>query len=205
MSRQTIAIDIDDVLSASAEAFAEFSNKQWGMKLTAEQVTEDFAKTWGVTHEEAVPMIEEFLSSDVHHGYRSFKDALPVLRELKSRFKLIVITSRRRRLKPTTDAWIERHFPSTFDEIHYAGIFDDSSPENAHHRLKQTKADLCRELKVDYLIDDQPKHCLATIELGMYALLFGDYAWNRDPQATSSKLIVVRSWHEVKEFFDGRK
>lgn len=204
MSKQTIAVDIDDTLSASAEAFADFSNKQWGMKLTTEHVTEDFAKTWGVTREEAVPMIEEFFTSDIHHNYRSFQEALTVLRALKPRFRLIVVTSRRRRLKPVTDAWIERHFPNIFEEIVYAGIFDDSNPDNAHHRLKQTKAELCRELKADYLIDDQPKHCIATAELGIHALLFGDYAWNRDLKAEHDKLTVVRSWQEIEEFFDGR-
>ncbi len=204
MSKQTIAVDIDDVLSVSSEALVEFSNKRWGMKLTAEQVTEDFAQTWGVTREEASPMIEEFLSSGVHRSYQSFQEALPVLRKLKPQFRLIVITSRRRRLKPVTDAWIERHFSGIFDEIIYAGIFDGLNPDNAHAKHKQTKAELCREHGVDYLIDDQPKHCVATAEQGMHALMFGDYAWNRNLRIEHDKLTAVRSWQEVKEFFDGR-
>jgi uncharacterized HAD superfamily protein len=204
MSKQTIAVDIDDVLSASAEALVTFSNKQWDIQLTVDQVNEDFAKAWGVTREEAAPMIETFLSSGAHGEYQSLDGALPVLRELKSRFRLIVVTSRRRRLKPVTDAWIERHFENIFDEIVYAGIFDDLNPDNADHVHKQTKAELCRELSVDYLIDDQPKHCLATAELGIDALLFGDYAWNRNLKTEHDKLTIVRSWQEVKEFFDGR-
>ncbi|HJQ08525.1 MAG TPA: hypothetical protein VJ836_03545 [Candidatus Saccharimonadales bacterium] len=40
--RRIIAVDIDDVLSASAEGFVVFSNKQWGTRLTLDDYTEDW-------------------------------------------------------------------------------------------------------------------------------------------------------------------
>ena len=41
---------------------------------------------------------------------------------------------------------------------------------------KLTKGMLAKEIKADYLIDDQLKHCSAAAELGIPALLFGVYA-----------------------------
>lgn len=203
MSKQTIAVDIDDVLSASAEAFVEFSNRRWGLQMTIDQVDEDFAKAWGVTREEALPMAETFIAESSHESFRHFEEAVPILKKLKKRFVLVAVTSRRRQLKQQTDSWLSRHFPDVFDRVAYAGIFDDTNRHNVAAKLSQTKADICQELGVSYLIDDQPKHCLAAADFGIQALLFGNYAWNRHVEGVDN-LVAVYDWKDVEKFFDGR-
>jgi len=204
MAQKTIAVDIDDVLSASAAEFVRFSNERWGMQLSVEHYNEDFSKAWGVSLEEAMPMAELFLGSGVHGEFAHHEAAVPVLRDLGRRFKLIVVTSRRKSLKPQTDAWIERHFKDVFDEVVYAGIFDGVDKTSVRERLKQTKAQLCQSLRVDFLIDDQLKHCLAAADCGIQALLFGDYPWNRDISHKPELLAVVHTWQEVARYFDGK-
>ena len=71
-------------------------------------------------------------------------------------------------------------------------------------RLKATKADIVKQIGADYLIDDQPKHCFAAAEAGITSLLFGDYRWNRNVKLPEG-VVKVRTWHEVLEYFDGRK
>ncbi|HKU19235.1 MAG TPA: hypothetical protein VJP80_08315 [Candidatus Saccharimonadales bacterium] len=199
--RQTIAVDIDDVLARSAEGFAAFSNQQWGGTMTADQYTEEWAVAWGVDLDEALRRAEEIHELDVFGRYAYFEEAVPVLRGLKKKFNLVAATSRRAIIRSGTDAWLQRHFPDIFRAVHYAGMWD--SNKDVAHKLKQTKAELCKEIGADYLIDDQLKHCLAVADAGVTSLLFGDYSWNRQ-SILPKNVIRVHTWQQVKEYFDAQ-
>ena len=69
--------------------------------------------------------------------------------------------------------------------------------------MHRTKAELCQKLGVDCLIDDQLKHCIGVAELGMEAILFGDYGWNQS-EALPTGVRRVVSWKGVEEYFDGK-
>ncbi len=202
MAQKTIAIDVDDVLSMSAAGFAAFTNEQWGGSMQADDYTEEWAKAWGVSVEEALKRSLLFHNSGVVGRYEPFADALPILKKLARRYTLVIMTSRQSVLKPETDVWLERHFPGLFSGIHYMGFWDDVDTATVHHRGKQTKAELCRQLGADYLIDDQAKHCVAAAEAGVRTLLFGNYGWNRDLAKLPAGVTRVHSWHEVAAYFD---
>jgi uncharacterized HAD superfamily protein len=125
---------------------------------------------------------------------------MPVLQRLAKKFDLVVVTSRREMLKPETDAWMERHFPGIFKELHYAGMWDDAT--DIPKALAHTKAELCREIGADYLIDDQPKHCIGAAEAGLRCILFGDYRWNKGDQKLPQGITRARHWDDVAEYFD---
>lgn len=201
MARPTIAIDIDDVLSLNAAGLSSFSNKRWGLSTTPDAYTEAWAEFWGVPLERAVEMANEFHASGAVYYYDHIKKSLPVLRKLKTKYSLIVVTSRRKSIKDHTDKWLSERFPGIFDAIHYAGIWDVN--EITEYKLKQTKAELCRELGASYLIDDQAKHCVAAQEAGIQALLFGDYTWNRCEEIPEN-VVRVKSWQEVQRYFDAQ-
>jgi hypothetical protein len=95
---------------------------------------------------------------------------------------------------------IGRCFPGIFNgDIHYVGIW--GSGAHILNKLRQTKAELCRELDIDYLIDDQLKHCIGVAEIGIRALLFGDYSWNQVNQLP--KMVTrVKDWAAVLEYFN---
>jgi uncharacterized HAD superfamily protein len=131
-------------------------------------------------------------------NYLPFTQAVPILQRLARSYNLVVVTSRRSLIRPETDRWLERYFPGIFQGIHYAGIYD--SDDHIHNKLKQTKAELCRELGVDYLIDDQLKHCVAAAEIGIKVLLFGDYNWNKADQLPDG-IVRVKDWDEVERYF----
>jgi uncharacterized HAD superfamily protein len=201
--RKTIAVDVDDVLARSAEGFVSFSNEQWGSQMTVDDYTEAWDVAWRVDIDEAIARAKIFLTSGVFGTFKYDETALPVLAHLQKRYNLIVVTSRRKILKPQTNEWLDRHFPGIFSGVHFVGIWDDATKDDAHTRLKQTKADMCRELGAEYLIDDQPKHCVAVAEAGLEALLFGTYAWNRHgslPRAVTR----VPNWTAVQEYFDAK-
>lgn len=146
---QTIAVDLDDVLAINVPAFVEFSNKKWGMNLTVEEYEENWMNTWGV---DAAGLAErtEVIKNEFWHTLKHSDEALPVLRELAKKYKLVITTSRRREVSRPTRGWIEKHFGGIFSEIHHAGIFDDyqSDSEYQERASKATKARLCQEVGV---------------------------------------------------------
>jgi len=70
-------------------------------------------------------------------------------------------------------------------------------------RLKGTKNDVIKQIGADYLIDDQPKHCIAAAKAGIKTVLFGDYKWNRDLKLRKN-MVRARNWQEVLEYFNGQ-
>jgi 5'(3')-deoxyribonucleotidase len=201
--RQIIAVDLDDVLSATAEGFALYSNERWGGDHKADSYLEEWAVFWGVSLEEALKRSTEYHASNAVTRYRHIEQALPVLGHLTSRYDMVVVTSRRSALKKHTDAWLEKYFPGLFQEVRYAGIWDAShkTDQEVRARLNQTKAEICREIGADYLIDDHPKHCIGAAEAGLKAVLFGEYKWNRVAKLPTG-VTRARNWGEVKEYFD---
>jgi len=204
MSKPIIAVDVDDVLSASVPGFTAYSNKRWDLNLTVDQYDEDWAKFWGIPYEEALARAAELHESDMFGSFAHFEEALPVLKKLKEKYDLIVLTSRRLSIKPATTEWIDRHFSGIFSAVHFAGFYDDT--KNLHESLKKTKGDLCRQLGADYLVDDQPKHCLAASTCGVQSLLFGNYGWNKiaADEAEAKNITIVHTWDDVARYFDAK-
>lgn len=202
VSKQTIAIDIDDVLAANAEGFIEFTNRRWGTNLTVEDYDEHWAKVWQVSGEEELKRVKAVREAALFSSYRHFPEAEPVLRRLAKRFKLVVLTSRQRAISGDTFNWIDRHFKGIFSEIHFTGIWDGLN-KDSHVRIRHTKANLASDIEADYLIDDQLKHCLAAAEAEIEALLFGNYAWNR-MKRLPPRVTRVNDWSAVREYFDAQ-
>jgi 5'(3')-deoxyribonucleotidase len=199
MKKPTIAVDIDDVLAANAEGFVKFSNERWGTHLTVDDFTENWAEMWQVEHDEWIARRHQVIDSRVHLTYRSFDEALPVLKRLAKKYKLVIVSSRSKQISKDTTEWIERYFGDVFSEIHYAKIWDDMD-QPIDEKIKLTKKDVLQQVGADYLIDDQIKHCVAAAEAGIKALLFGDYAWNKLTNLPDG-VTRVKDWAGVEEYF----
>ncbi len=200
MTRKTIAVDIDDVLAANAPAFIAYSNKKWGTNLTIEDYDEHWVPVWKVDQKEAERRATEYHGSGVFSTFKHFPEAKPVLQRLAKHYRLVITTSRRSELEKETLDWMDRYFGNIFEEIHFAGMWDEINEES--HRM--TKAELCKRIGADYLIDDQPKHCFAVAKTGIQTLLFGTYPWSRDIGELPPKVLRVKDWQEVEKYFDAR-
>lgn len=202
MAKKTIAVDIDDVLAISASNFLDYSNSKWGTRLTIDDFDEDWAAMWKIDREAEIERAKQVIDDKVFNTHKHFEEATPVLRKLVKNFKLVVATSRTKTIAGDTLEWIEKHFPGIFAEVHYAGIWDDM--EKRHEAYKKTKADLAKQIGADYLIDDQPKHCIAAADVGITTLLFGDYPWNRHAKL-SNGVARVHDWSEIEKYFYGQQ
>lgn len=200
MEKPIIAIDCDDVLAASAEAFLAFSNERWGTRLTIEDIDEDWSKMWQIDESETEERAKEYHASGIISQYKYYDDALPVLEWLAQKYRLVVATSRNSSINAETIAWIEEHYKGIFTDIYFSGIYDDYSKLDTAHTF--TKTDLLQKIGASYLIDDQQKHCNSAAKAGIRAVLFGDYPWT-NVHALPSGVTRCLNWQEVREYFDG--
>lgn len=196
---KTIAVDVDDVLAASAEGWVRHSNQRWGTHLTVDDYQENWGAMWQVEYEEFLRRRDQLFDERVIQTFEPYIEAKAVLVELSKRYKLVITTSRNSVLREDTLDWLNEHFGNVFQEIHLAGIYDTGDPE-AH---KRTKGELLQSIGADFLIDDQPKHCLAAAESGISAVLFGDYPWNRDIGELPDRVTRCHDWAAVLEYFHG--
>lgn len=200
MTRKTIAIDIDDVLATSVQGFVEFSNQYWGTNLSIDDYNERWSEMWKVSHEEEVRRAGIIYRSGLVRRFGAVDDAFGVLKQLREKYKLVITTSRASQTKSDTLAWIDLHFPNIFSEVHLAGFYDELNEDSHMH----TKAELCRSIGADYLVDDHPKHCFAAAEVGIPSLLFGEYSWSRNLGVLPKGVTRVTNWQEVRNFFDAK-
>jgi len=197
MTKPTIAIDIDEVLADYAAEFVVMSNKLWSTNFTADDYHEDWLTLWGVDLDEAVARGQAMLDDRMHERLRHDDKAVDVLAKLAQNYNLIVLTARNLATKELTLEWLKRHYPMILPgSVNFAGIWDNPKPDAVH----QTKGSIARQLGVEYLIDDQLKHCLAAHEHGIKSLLFGDYRWNQADDLPKG-VTRVSNWHAVEEYF----
>ena len=206
MARQTIAVDIDDVLAASAAEWVRFSNERWGTNLTVDDYHEDWALMWQVDRATESQRALEIYASGMIRDFPPDKLAKEVLKELSADYDLVIATSRVYKVHQDTLKWLDEHYGGIFKAFHMSGIYDriadGALPDEGVHHL--TKGELVAEIGADYLIDDQPKHCLAAAEAGLKAILFGDYLWNRTLKDLPAGVAFCKDWQAVREYFNGR-
>jgi 5'(3')-deoxyribonucleotidase len=203
--KPVIAVDVDDVLAANAKGFVEFSNRRWGTSLKPEDYHEHWAEMWGIEHQEMLKRREKIVEAKLFTSYDFLEDAKTVLTELSKSYKLVILTSRTVDISEDTVGWINNYFGDLFSDIHFAGIWEKLNRNEAavEDVIKVTKAEIGKQIGADYLIDDQPKHCIAAAEAGIKSLLFGNYGWNEGVKLVPN-MVRVKNWQEVLEYFDGR-
>lgn len=203
-TKQTIAIDIDDVIAETTDAIRLWGNAVSGIEMTKE----DYAiqgEYWGYYERvwEQKDLNGTLLYDDVEADIAADKVAVPLLagasfaiKELQKKFHIILITARAPRLETVTRRWINEHFGGLDIEIYFA-----KNPKNQSGPTK-TKGELCRELGAFVLVDDNVEHCESALSAGVDAVLFGNYGWQ--PHVPEGA-VRCEDWPAVLEYFDGRQ
>lgn len=199
MAKPIIAVDIDDVLAQGAQGFVEFSNATWGHSLTVDDYDEDWGKTWGTSPEETSRRALLVHTDELFESLRPHEHAVSVLLGLSERYTLVAATSRRVLIETATRRWLAEHYPGVFEKVYFTGIYD--APASHAQKLAATKNELLRQIDAKYIIDDQPKHCLAAGGQCTGSILFGDYAWNRQLSELPSHVVRCADWLQVEEYF----
>ena len=199
--RRIIAVDIDDVLSETAKGFISWSNQQYGLDLTVDDYDEDWGAVWGVDVDERERRAAYLLKSSMIRELDCVEAARSVLKKLSKSYELVIITSRRSVIKGATIEWVNKCYPGIFSDkaINFAGMWDNITDQSIHI----TKSGVATKLGVDFLIEDQLKHCISAAEHGIKALLMGDCKWNQCDNLPKD-VTRVKNWVEVERYFSER-
>ena len=197
MNKQIIAVDIDDVLADSTESLRKEVNRSFGVDLQPEhyRVPGEYAgyydRVWAAygVPTSLVELNPQMIKDQSHVEPSSA--ARQVLRKLSKRYKIVVLTARNPNWRPATMRWIDEHFPEIFDAV----IFSEDEP------VHKTKGEICKDMRVSLLIDDNPKHARSALDCGIPAILFGSYGWHIN---VPEGVIVCKDWAAVLEYCDGR-
>jgi len=199
--RQTIAIDIDDVLAASTEAIRLSINNKLGINLQPEHY-KVAGEYWGYYEKifeehgiEDTGLVQDFHTAIVDDTViiNPIEDAISSIGKLTKKYKIIFITARETAMEKTTRKWFNTHFGSSDIELYFSNNRIDAEYKK--------KGELCVELGASILIDDHPGHCQSAIDSGVEAILFGDYGWHTEvPEGA----IRCKDWESVLKYLDGR-
>ena len=140
----TIGIDLDDVLASLMVSLVDFHNQRYKTTLTRNDFRHfDLWRTWGGNREEAIRKVYEFYEAKEFENVGTVPGAIDALASLKAmEHRLYVITARPNHIIKKTEVWLERHFPKTFDGVHFTNAFIVSGPS-------RKKVDVCKELGVE--------------------------------------------------------
>lgn len=194
MSKETIAVDVDEVLFPFLDEFLKDYNARYSTSILKESfLTYDLCKPLGIDAAATVTTIHAFhemLESQKVEPLEKSKES--VLR-LASHANLAIVTARHPQFKDSTVDWLKEHYGDSFTSvthIGYAPIMEKPI----------TKAEICKEIGAIAMIDDSPGHIRQCAESGIEGILFGDYPWN---QVDSLPPNAVRcpSWPNVLEHF----
>ncbi|CAJ1346473.1 unnamed protein product [Effrenium voratum] len=185
LARPRVALDVDEVLCRTAEAFCTWQTGQPGMDLT-----ECFQRCYS---HDASAMREQFLCSDFSLMAEPVQGSQEALQQLKAAgFELHAVTSRPGSCKTSSERFLARCFPALISGLHFASSTGPS------------KGQLCRQLEAVVLVDDQLQNVMDAVAHGVRCVvldLHGQYAWNHG--AVPGDSIRLHSWPEVASFLIG--
>jgi len=197
-----IGIDIDEVTAQFSEALRLWVNTSTGADLqphhyqTEHEFWAHFKGVWAEHNIDDLVDYDQFnneLAVDQSHvkTVEGAKDAIAVL---KQKYDLVFITSRPPAQFDATRVWLDKHIDASIPLYLANNPTVQSNP--------QSKGELCVELDVQLLIDDNVDNCLGAIDNGAHAILFGDYGWNAH---APESLPRCSNWQEVLEYLDGHR
>lgn len=185
-----IGIDIDDTITQTSVNVIQWHNQKYGTSLTYEGVfTQQFRHIFEVDDEETSKRIIEWHESEHIKKLEFLEGAKEAIIELSKNHELFFITGRNPLYAAHTTNWIETHFPNLSGRIHYA--FNPYRGDGG-----KTKMEICKELEVDFLIEDAEGYAMECVNNDITVLLL-DHPWNR--HIAHPKIIRVKNWKEITE------
>ena len=184
-----IGIDVDEIIADTLTQIIEFHNGTYGTALKrADFRSYNMWEVWGGSEEEAVRKWHEFFETNHFSSINPIAGALPALEILRENgHELFAITARPHIISEQTEDWIRVHYPDLFSGIYF-------SNRHGLAGIKKKKSELCVELGVTVLIEDDIYHATDCATNGIDVLLF-DYPWNQGKLPECVRRVF--SWDDV--------
>jgi len=195
MSREIIAVDVDDVLFPFLKSFTAHHNQMYGTALQPEGVTDTYETVLDLPMAEVGRRIDQFHRLDDLH-IAPIAGSQKAIEALAARHDLHIITARHPQFEPRTSAWVAEYFPGMFKSITHIG-FAGLMPE------PRTKIEVCQEIGASVLVDDAVHHVGGCAQANIQGVWFGTYPYQKGKILPPS-VIACDDWQSVLEYFDGR-
>jgi len=143
---------------------------------------------------EEIKHIEMFDDSNYFNEIKPLKEAPSAILDLSSSHKLAIVTGRNEGQKEKTLLWIKKYVPQIKEIFFIRKSVRDNS---------KSKAEICKEIQADILIEDNLKYAQQVAQAGIKVLLF-DYPWN---QSSNLNPLIIRvcGWKEALNFINSLK
>lgn len=194
MTKKIIAVDADDTIFDENTAIRLYMNDNYGFHHTeADYLVEGpfdnyWERIWNLDQQQTHDMYEKFVVSSYKENLKPVNGAIQILKKLKDKYELVIVTSRDNRTTGLTHRALSEHYPTIFSDVHFTPLWGNGE--------KVTKAKICQEIGASYLIDDSFQHCELASEAGVNAILFGTYGWNCY-QTLPDSIVSCKNWEEV--------
>ena len=188
-SKRVIAVDFDDVVVETGVHILDHFEEVYGLRVHPRHLYATSVEVWGIDLKEFEQRVTYFHSNEQVQNLRVVEEAARVLPLLSQFAELHIVTGRPPSLTDVTQGIIDMHFPGIFSSVNFTNVF------SAH---PISKAEVCRRLGADLLIDDHIGHVNDVASQGIEVLLFGNHPWNQTTQLPD-RVRRVSGWSEVLE------
>ncbi len=186
-----IAIDFDDVIVEFTDSLMDYYHKRYNKKVIKDQILVwDWSLYWGISREEAIKRVDEFHENHPAKDLLPLENALESLNNLMKNHKIVIITGRPIRFKHKVEEWLNHHLKNKL-EIICAGEF--------HKGQAASKAEICKERKINLLLEDSGETALKCAEKNIKVILF-DKPWNK--KYNHKNIFRVNNWKEAIQHID---
>ena len=187
--KSKIGIDIDEVVTQTITSLLKYINNKRGTNYSFDKVTN--YSLWKTeihnSKEESIKEFEEFQFSENFDNLPLIEFAKESLEKLKKSYELIFITARPSTTSYKTSSFFKNLFPEDdFEIIYSGGIYGG-----------KTKGEICKELGIDFFIEDNMDYALGSAKKGIKTFLF-DKPWNRNYEKHEN-IVKVNNWNEILE------
>jgi len=191
----TIGIDIDEVTANQMESLLTFFYRTTGTRLRASDFhTYNWWEVWGGTREEAIKVYYEFSESPYFEDMVPIKDAIDSINQIREKLQVYMITSRPLTHTKKTEDWLTKYFGENHPPVVYSSDFFSKNNKGK----ARTKVEICQELGIDTIVEDNGEYALNCAEAGIKAILF-DRPWNQG--AAHDHMVRVNGWKEAMPHF----
>lgn len=192
-----IACDIDEVLFPYLSGYVKYYNRIHDASLKISDFhSYNFAHVHGGSHEDIAELIYAFHDEPEFEEIEPITGSLDAVSRLQELGEVHFVTARQEAIATKTRDWIKKHFGIDKERIHLGNHWArDSDPVT----IKRSKAEMCRSIGAEILIDDAPSYALECAMDGMKVFLFdldGEYNWNK-PTPMHENITRVHNWDET--------
>jgi len=181
-----IAVDLDEVLFPLLKPMMKHHKVQ---EPSCMKYSYNYSEVFGVSRDKAQSMLYEYYDTPDFENQRPILGSRYNVDAIRTGVdKMYIVTGRQEFLREKTEKWVRDHYPNVFSDILFTNSY---TPDEVR------KADACRALNVDLLIDDVIENCRDCKGLKINSINYIGipvYPWC-DP--TRSDIYKVSTWADI--------